>query len=279
VSVRYVPADTDAEAARVQLAVLRRMSPARRLEQVFEMNAFVRSLALEGERRRHPGWTEEQVRLAILRLSLGDELFRKVGPTGRPSDMTQDEFLGAIADLLDAAGIPFMVAGSVGSSYHGHARTTADVDLVIDPTPEQLEHLLRLIGDRFYVSSEGAREALARRSLFHVIHFDEGWKADLIVRKERPFSAEEFARRKTVLLRGRAFPLASAEDVILTKLEWDRITPSERQVRDALEVAVVAWASLELAYLRRWAGPLGVAEKLEEVLRQAEAAQPGGESP
>jgi hypothetical protein len=51
--------------------------------------------------------------------------------------------------------------------------------------------------DRYYISPESAREALARRSMFNVIDFDEGWKADLIVRKDRPFSIEELRRRPT----------------------------------------------------------------------------------
>jgi hypothetical protein len=33
--------------------------------------------------------------------------------------MTQEEFLAKIARHLEAAGIPFMVAGSFGSSHHG----------------------------------------------------------------------------------------------------------------------------------------------------------------
>lgn len=272
--VSHIPADTDPAAARVQLAVLRRLPPGRRLQQVFEINALVRAMALAGERSRHPEHTDEQLRVAVVRRALGAELFRNLNRERGPSSMTQDEFVGVMADLLTAAGIPFMLAGSVASSHHGQPRSTADVDLVIDPTPEQLEELLTRIGDRFYVSAEAAREALTRRSMFNVIHFDEGWKADLIIRKERPFSAEEFARRKTVTLRGRVLPIASAEDVLLTKLEWNRITPSERQLRDALEIALVQGTNLDRAYLRRWAESLGVADTLDEILRRADIAEP-----
>jgi hypothetical protein len=110
--------------------------------------------------------------------------------------------------------------------------------------------------------------------MFNVIHLDSGWKADLIVRKDRPFSVEEFNRRQQVTLYGRTLPVTSAEDVILTKLEWDKITPSERQWRDALNVATVQWPTLDQAYLRRWAGVLGVSAKLEQLLRTADEQQP-----
>jgi hypothetical protein len=183
--------------------------------------------------------------------------------------MTQHDFLAHVAHCLDNSGIPFMVAGSHGSSVHGQPRATNDVDLVIDPTPEQLDRFLAVAGERYYVSPEAAREALARRSMFNIIDFGEGWKADLIIRKDRPFSVEEFGRRQVRTVYGSSLPVASAEDVILTKLEWDKITPSERQEQDALNVAVVQWPTLDQVYLRRWAPHLGVAEKLEEVLRRA----------
>jgi hypothetical protein len=188
--------------------------------------------------------------------------------------MTQKELLHQLAGYLESAGIAFMVVGSHSSSFHSHPRTTNDVDLVIDPAPGQLEGFLALLGDRYYVSRESAEEALARRSLFNLIDLDTGLKADLIVRKDRPYSVEEFGRRQVQMLDGRPLPVASPEDVILTKLEWDRITPSERQLRDALNVAVVQWPGLDRDYLRKWAAALGVADKLEELLRDAEEQQP-----
>ena len=47
-------------------------------------------------------------------------------------------FLPRIVAKLDCAGVPYMVTGSVASSYHGIPRTTHDVDLVIDPKPTEL---------------------------------------------------------------------------------------------------------------------------------------------
>lgn len=165
--------------------------------------------------------------------------------------MMQEDFLKRIAQLLETAGIPYMVAGSVGSGYYGQPRSTNDVDIVIDPTAEQLEQWLLLLGSDYYVSPEAARDALSRRFMFNVIDLMGGWKADLIVRKDRPFSEEEFRRRKTNLLHGQSIAMACAEDVILSKLEWNRITSSERQVRDALQVAVLQWANLDRLYLRK----------------------------
>lgn len=187
--------------------------------------------------------------------------------------MTQEEFLLKIARDLASVGISFMITGSLSSSLHGRPRATNDVDIVIDATVEQLEHFLSALGANCYVSPAAAQAALQDRSMFNVVDTAGGWKADLIIRKDRPFSIEEFQRKKTNTLLGSSLPVASAEDVILSKLEWDKLTPSERQVQDALNVAVVQGTRLDRQYLRTWASALGVSEKLEDVLREVDKLQ------
>ncbi len=184
--------------------------------------------------------------------------------------MSQTDFLRRLVERLDAAGIPYMLTGSLGSSFHGEPRSTHDLDVVIDPTPEQLESLLAgLEDDRYYVVPETAREALRERSTFNIIDLATGWKADLIVRRERPFSREEFARRRPVSLLGVESFVLSPEDAVLSKLEWARAGASERQLRDVLGILRAQGATLDQEYLRRWARELGVLEELEKLLSQA----------
>jgi hypothetical protein len=75
-----VPADTTLEAFHVQFEILRRIKPSRRLELACELSDFVRSNCASGVRSRHPEYSEDQVRLAVARLTLGDKLFREVYP-------------------------------------------------------------------------------------------------------------------------------------------------------------------------------------------------------
>jgi hypothetical protein len=77
---RYIPADTSLEAARVQYEILRRLSPERRLEIALRLSDELRELSACGVRHRHPDYSEDQVRLAVTRLTLGDVLFRQVYP-------------------------------------------------------------------------------------------------------------------------------------------------------------------------------------------------------
>jgi hypothetical protein len=76
----FLPSDTSLEAIRVQHAIYRRMPPEKRLHLMCQMADSARALAADGVRARHPEYTERQVRLAVIRLRLGEELFRCVYP-------------------------------------------------------------------------------------------------------------------------------------------------------------------------------------------------------
>ena len=183
--------------------------------------------------------------------------------------MTLSELIARITDRLVAAGIPYMVVGSIASSFHGEPRATADLDVVIDPTPDALERLLgELPPDEYYVDEAAAREALADRSQFNLVEQSSGWKADLLIRRDRPFSATEFQRRQRAVLLGTPGFIATAEDTIVAKLEWAKAGGSERQLRDVRSILAVSGGQLDLAYIERWVRELDLAG-LWEGLRPA----------
>jgi hypothetical protein len=76
----FLPSDTSLEAIRVQHAIYRRMPPEQRLYLACQMSDSIRAVAAEGVRVRHPDYTERQVQLAVIRMTLGEELFRRVYP-------------------------------------------------------------------------------------------------------------------------------------------------------------------------------------------------------
>ena len=70
--------DTTPEAWRVQLEILRRMTGPERVAKAFEMSDAARSVSEAGIRHRHPEWSDEQVRDALLDLLLGEKLANAV---------------------------------------------------------------------------------------------------------------------------------------------------------------------------------------------------------
>ena len=169
--------------------------------------------------------------------------------------------LQMILQALEAAGIPHMVVGSFASTVHGVPRTTHDLDLVIDPSPAQLNELLDALDrERLYVDADVARDALRRRSMFNIIEMETGWKLDLVIRKARPFSLEELRRRTSTKILGMNVPTATAEDTIVAKLEWAKLGASDRQLEDVAGILRVRGADLDVAYIERWITELDLAE-------------------
>jgi hypothetical protein len=191
---------------------------------------------------------------------------------------SQGEFIRAICTALEQAAIPYMIGGSVASSIHGPHRSTNDVDIVIAPTAAQLEQFLGAVSD-YYVSRPAALAAFQRCSMFNVIDAPSGHKADLVFLKPRSYSQTELSRRTRVEFAGHEIYVASPEDVILSKLEWSKMGESERQFRDAANVALTKWHSLDFAYLENWAVELDVVEGLNELKRQVRAVLPESLNP
>ncbi|RJP73415.1 MAG: hypothetical protein C4524_14615 [Candidatus Zixiibacteriota bacterium] len=78
--IQFRPHDTSEEAWRVQTEALRRLGPEGRLRLCFEASANLRELVKAGVRMRHPDYTEEEVRLAVTRIMVGEEVMQKVMP-------------------------------------------------------------------------------------------------------------------------------------------------------------------------------------------------------
>jgi hypothetical protein len=109
-------------------------------------------------------------------------------------------------------------------------------------------------------------EAHERRSLFNVIDSATGWKIDFIIRKSRAFSEEEFGRRRLFDIEGTSLFVASAEDVIIAKLEWSKLSKSQRQLEDVAAILRVRFERLDHSYLEKWIAELGLRGEWKDAL-------------
>ena len=180
----------------------------------------------------------------------------------------QREFLRRLIELLDIAAIPYMLAGSLASSFHGRPRATNDVDMVIAPTESQLRRFLKSLGSGYYVNEEAALTALCQGAAFNIIDIKTQWKADLRVRHGRSFSLMEFSRRQKSSVLGMDVWVVSPEDAILSKLEWAKDSASEQQLQDVLGVLQIQYRHLDEEYLLEWAENLGVRDRLVGLLQK-----------
>jgi hypothetical protein len=181
---------------------------------------------------------------------------------------SQKEFLQKLIKALETSKIPYMLSGSMCSSFHGQPRATNDADIVINPTKEQLLHFVTSLGPDYYASQEAALQSLKNNSMFNIIDIQAGWKADFIIRKKRAYSEQEFSRRKDANVMGMDLSIVSPEDSILSKLEWSKDRESQAQFNDAMGVLMVQWDRLDFDYMKKWAKELKIEDSLEQLLTE-----------
>lgn len=184
--------------------------------------------------------------------------------------MSITSFLQRVAGILESAGVPYMLTGSLAAAYYATPRATQDIDVVINTQEQGLEKLVQGFLDAgLYVDRETALDAWRTRGQFNAIDPESGWKIDLIVRKDRSFSRTEFERRERADLLGIEVSLASLEDVLIAKLEWARMGDSELQRADVVRLLEQRRDQLDQAYLEKWIAELGLQAEWDSVLRRS----------
>ncbi len=189
------------------------------------------------------------------------------------------EALAPLIEAFEQLGITYYIGGSVSSSVHGVARQTQDVDVIVAlQAGQQIHQLVQMLQGQYYLDEQAFQDAVRRGTLYGVLHLTTMMKVDLIPLKQRTFSQEEARRAQPTLLEPGTRPLriASAEDAILTKLEWFEMggRTSTRQWNDILGIMRQQGTALDLAYMRQWADPLQVRDLLEDALVEARLHQP-----
>jgi hypothetical protein len=183
--------------------------------------------------------------------------------------MSASKVLRKISAALDRAGISYMLTGSFASAHYGVPRSTQDIDIVIAATPAQLRTFVKSLPSS-EADLDAALEAQTRESLFNVIDLATGWKIDLIICKSRAFSQEEFGRRQLVHVQGLPLFVASAEDVVIAKLEWSKLARSQRQIEDVASILSLRRESLDWPYPEKWIVGLNLNEEWSHARRAAE---------
>ena len=70
--------DTTIEASAVEVEILRKMDVSQRAEITFQLGNNLRQMVESGVRFRHPDYDNRKVNMAVLRIFVGDKIFRQI---------------------------------------------------------------------------------------------------------------------------------------------------------------------------------------------------------
>ena len=180
--------------------------------------------------------------------------------------MNERDLLVDCLRRLNRSGITYYLTGSMASNYWGIPRTTHDLDFVVQFPATTVPLIFQEFSGDFYIEEAAVRAVYEPPHQFNAIDTRSALKVDFWLPKPEPFDREMLRRRVSVTLFGEPAWICTAEDVILHKLMWNRITPSDRQLGDAAGVVAVQAGALDKNYLRRWAKDLRVPDELERLL-------------
>jgi len=180
--------------------------------------------------------------------------------------MTEQELLVDCLRRLNRTGITYYLTGSMASNFWGIPRTTHDLDFVIQLPPSAIPKIVAAFSPDYYLEEAAVHAAYQPPYQFNAIDTRSALKVDFWLPTPAPFDREMLSRRARVTLFGEPAWITKAEDCILHKLLWHKITPSDRQLGDAAGIVAVQGERLDLAHLKKWSESLGVSPELNQLL-------------
>jgi len=161
--------------------------------------------------------------------------------------------LKKIITILDTEKIDYMIVGGFAVSYHNRARTTNDIDLVLQIYPAHVKSILKHFPD-WQDYEESFMESVKHGIIFNITDFDTGIRYDFMSYKDSDYNWRAFERREEVDFFGVKCFICSKEDLVISKLQWYNITPSEKQLEDLKFLLLDE--SLNMSYINSWVNAL-----------------------
>jgi len=179
--------------------------------------------------------------------------------------VTPDAAVVAVLQALDRAAVPYMVVGSLASNFHGVPRATRDADVVVDLAPGAIARLAGHLPKGLMLANQAAFEAVTG-TVRHLIEVEGSpFVAELFVASDDPHDRERFSRRIRVELLGMTAFVATAEDMIVTKLRWCLEAGRLKDRDDVRNILAVQGEGLDWPYLTQWAARHGTESLLDEI--------------
>ncbi len=178
--------------------------------------------------------------------------------------MTPDNAVVAVVDALEALSVPYMIVGSLASNFHGIPRSTRDADFVVELAPGSLERLADALPADLRLQRQGSFEGVTGTTR-HIIELaGSPFVCELFVLSGDSHDQERFRRRLRVRVLERSAFIASAEDMVVTKLRWAQEAHRAKDIDDIRNILAIRGPDLDWGYLQRWSTEHGTSALLQK---------------
>lgn len=161
-----------------------------------------------------------------------------------------------IFENIEKRKINYLLSGSYALNLYTPPRGTRDIDIVIDLGPSNLDSFFEIFSEGFYLNKEAIREDIKQKRIFNIIHNETFFKFDFIPKKQDEYSNEQFHRKKYLKIDGFHAWALTAEDLIISKLQWSQQSKSALQMSDLKEL--LEKENLDKEYLMFWTKKLNL---------------------
>jgi hypothetical protein len=160
------------------------------------------------------------------------------------------EFLKTIINFLNKNNIEYMLSGSVALGAYTLPRATRDFDFIINIKEKDTGLFSEYFKTGYYYDEEAVKEAIRQKGMFNIIDHSSGFKADFIILKNSVYRRNEFERRIKIEIFGMTVYIASAEDLLLSKLTWIQDFQSGLQTEDIK--SLIQYKHIDMQYVFYW---------------------------
>ncbi|MEW6222361.1 MAG: hypothetical protein AB1476_03455 [Candidatus Hadarchaeota archaeon] len=175
--------------------------------------------------------------------------------------MAYKEIVIRVARMMSRAGLPHAFVGALAAGYHGLARSTRDIDVMVVANRAEIKELTRLVVAAGFRKIEQPFGTMETGKL--VVESDEGYRVEfLLVRTEH--EVELVKRGMKAHIFGVNVWIASPEDLVLQKLAIG----GAKDIVDAAAVLMRQKGILDVRRMESWASKLGVKNKLKELMKK-----------
>lgn len=173
--------------------------------------------------------------------------------------MRATEFLADLVQRLDAAELEYALVGSIAAMSFGEPRATLDIDVVIALESPDLDTVGRMFpAPNFYLSMDAARDAVASRRQFNVIHPASGMKVDFFVAGDEIERAQLERRLRRLILPGVEAWCSPPEELVVKKLSYYAQGGSDKHLRDVGSMLRISPGEIDLGRVRELARRTGL---------------------